>query len=204
LQQAQGPEHVVEGEPTPKALKARPRLWLRYGASRLAGRFDASHKIMKRLRFRIATRHTLTFWLWIVPVVHAEKETSVADTINRKLPAYQAQYAKIAPGLGRIMVVDAKYWGGLPVSVAIEREYVAVRKLPEPVRAEFFFILATKIPFDGHFLEEFVEMISRDCPAAFERRLKVFLDEFGQATAYDEVRRANTFLRSVRERAPKR
>ena len=146
-------------------------------------------------------RRALIFWLLIVPVVHAEKETSVADGFNRELPAYQAQFARIAPSIGRIMVVDAKYFGWLPVSLTIEREYQAVRKLPEPVRAEFFFILATKIRFDGHFLEEFVEMIGQDCPAAFERRLKVFLDEFGQATAHDEVRRANMFQRLLRERA---
>ena len=65
-------------------------------------------------------RHALIFWFLIVPVVHAE--TSLVDVFNRELPRYQAQYAKIAPGLGRIMVVDAKYSGGLPVSVAIARE----------------------------------------------------------------------------------
>lgn len=140
----------------------------------------------------------LFFWLLTVAVVHAE---APVDVFNRKLPRYQAQYAQIAPSIGRIMVVKAKYFGGLPVSVAIEREYVAVRKLPEPVRAEFFFVLATKVLFDGHYLEQFVEMISRDCPAAFEHRLKIFLDQFGKASAHDEVRRANMFLRLIRARA---
>jgi hypothetical protein len=159
---------------------------------------------MKASPFHTAMRHALIFWLLNVPVVHAQKETNLVDVYNRELPGYQAQFARIAPSIGRIMVVDAKYFGWLPVSIAIEREYVAVRELPEPVRAEFFFILATRIRFDGHFMEEFIEMIARDCPAAFDRRVKIFLDNFGQATAHDEVRRAHTFQRLVRERAKTR
>ena len=67
------------------------------------------------------------------------------------------------------------------MSIAIEREYPAVRKLPEPVPAEFFFVRATKIRFDGPYLEEFVEMISRDCPVAFDRR-------FDRLTASSELK----------------
>ena len=87
-------------------------------------------------------RHALTLLLVLIAVARGEKPAAV---ISREVAQHQARYAKIAPMLGRIMVADAKYSGGLPVFLAIEREYSAVRLLGEPVRAEFFFIVTSKI-----------------------------------------------------------
>ena len=143
-------------------------------------------------------RSGLIFLLLTVAVARSEEPAVV---LGRDIAKQQARYAKIAPMIGRILVVDAKYFGGLAVSLAIEREYEAVRELPEAVRAEFFFVIATKIRLDASYLTQFLEMVSRDCPAAFERRLVTFLDVFGQAAAHEEVRRATTYLRLIRERA---
>lgn len=141
-------------------------------------------------------RYALLTWLALAAFARGQ---DVMDVMNREIPRLQERYADIVPSIGRILVVDAKYFGGLPVSVAIDREYAIIRKLPEPARAEFFFVIATKIRLDAHYLEEALEMISKDCPAAFERRVAQFLEEFGPATGHDEVKRAKYYVEWVRK-----
>jgi hypothetical protein len=121
-------------------------------------------------------------------------------TYRHRVPQQQEPYSGVVASVGRVLLTESRDLGGLSLAVAIELEYEdVIRELPEELRAEFFFIIAIKTHLDASFARDFVELVARDCPQAFERRTSVFLDRFSEAEAEIEVKRARVFRESVRQ-----
>ena len=84
--------------------------------------------------------------------------------------------ATLERSVGRLILEnDRSPYGGLGISEAVDREYNNVKGLPVQQRVRFFWSVLMNIRPDAGYSVDLLELIARDCPAEFERELRMFL-----------------------------